>query len=832
MLFGQSISGFVYDESNNPIPYAKVYFKDRGNYELDENEQSGAITDIEGKFFLGCRTGVHTLIFTCFGFEDLEVQITVDQVETTVQNVYLKQIVQEFEGVSVTTKRKNMGWMIVQNVIDHKKEMIRQLDSYTCEIYIKGVETSNRKKKVEESSETDANEPVDVFQEEEDKLKEKLRQESNLKMIEINLTKHFQYPKDIKEIRTGYETVGRPSQVYYKSTVGGEFNFYRSLVTKNDLHLGPIVSPLHPSGILSYKYRLTDVLTEGTDTIYMVKITPRSVGNSTLSGFLYIKKHDWVLTKVDLAMHKGNLKVYDDFRIIQEFEQVDSLWLINKQTFEYKTKYGKETILGTTTVNYSDYQINPVFPEKFFSNELGITTEEAYERDSSYWDAIRPMPLTLEEQRSKFVQDSIHAIYTSKEYLDSVDAVYNKITFLKVAFLGVGRMNREKKTRWFFPSVASLVKPVSIGGLRFGLDVDYNKKYENQQRIYFSTFFTVGYNNLDLRGGVSAFHYYNPKKLASYRVSINKDARMIYSNNAISSLLDRQNIYQDVGLTARHYMELFNGLYLYNSVAFNQRSQFSLDYKFVKWFDDEFENTEPIQFDQYNALRTHFYVSYVPAQKYMTEPDRKVVLGSAWPRFSFGWLKGWNQVLNSVVDFDYLYASVRQSFQVRTFGESKYNLTVGQFVNQDSVHLIDRKYFRQADKNKWLALAFVNPMHTFQNLDSSYETKDLYLQGHYSHHFNGAIVNKIPFMKKTGIKSVVGAGFLFLPEYDNYFYTEGYIGVERIFKILKERIRIGTYLIVSTQNNTFKFPDDSQPRHVKFAISFDLIQNNANDFNF
>lgn len=830
--FGQSLSGFVLDESNNPIPYAKVYVKDQGNNGGSVNGNSGAITDFDGKYFLGCAMGVQTFVFTCIGFETVEVQVTINQMEPTVKNVYLSQAVKELNNIEVSAKHKNIAWMIVQNVIDHKSEMLQQMEGYTCEIYIKGVETFDKKEKAPATSDEEPTGPVDVFQEEEDNLKKKLKDEARINLIEINLTKHFQYPNKIKEIRNGYEKVGNPDQIYFQSTVKGEFNFYESLVQKDDLHLGPIVSPLHPSGILSYKYKLTEILTDDDDSTYVIKVSSRSIGSSTLEGFLHIKKNGWVLTKVDLAMHKGNLKIYDDFRIVQEFVQQDSLWLLDNQRFEYKTKYGKETVMGTTTVKYSDYEINPIFPKKFFSNELGITTEEAYKRDSTYWDGIRPAPLTVDEQRSKFVQDSLQAIFTSKQYLDSIDSVYNKVTFLKAAFLGIGHMNREKKTRWMFPSAASLVEPISIGGLRLGPSLGYYKKWEDKQWINTYSSFSVGFNNLDLRGSASVYHYYNPKKLSIYLVAVSKDARMINSNDAISSLLNRQNIYQNKGIRASHYTELVNGLYLYNSFQFDQRSQFELDYKFVTWFDEAFENTEPIQFPSYNSFRTLFLLSYVPDQKYMTEPHRKVVLGSAWPTFTLGWEKGWNGVLNSVVDFDYLSFSVKQSFQIRTFGESKYNLTMGAFVNQDSVFYIDRKFFRQADKNKWLAMAFIDPLNNFQNLDSSYETQDLYLRGHYIHHFNGAIINLIPFMKKTGIKTVAGTGFIFLPEHNNYFYTEAYLGVERIFKILRERVRIGTYVIVSTTNNQFKIPSDSQPRHVKFAVSFDIMSNDANEFNF
>ena len=830
MLRAQSISGFVYDEDNNPIPYAKVYLKDRGNSE-GSTDNSGAITDFEGKYFIGCGMGVHNVVYTSIGYDDLEMQVVVDQFEPTVQNVYLQQSVKELNNVEVSTKKKNIGWMIVQNVIDRKKKMLKQLDSYSCEIYIKGVETFDKKRK-NESSQSNESGPTDVFQEEENERNDKLKREGRLNILEINLTKHYQYPKGEKEIRNGYEKVGNPDQIYFQTTLLGDFDFYESLIKKPDLHQGPILSPLHPSGILSYKYKLTEILTDENDTTYLVKISSRSIGNSTMEGFLHIKKNDWVLTKVDVTMHKGNLKIYDDFRIVQEFKEKDSLWLLKRQFFEYSTKYGKETVKGKTEVTYSDYTINPVFPEKFFSNEVGITTKEAYKRDSTYWDQIRPTPLTTEEQRSKFVQDSIQAIYTSKQYLDSIDSIFNKVTFMKAAFLGIGHMNREKKNRWLFPSAADLVEPVAIGGLRLGPGVNYYKKWEDDQWISTSADFTLGWNNLDPRGGFTFYHYYAPRRIGQYSISLRKNARMINPNDAISSLLDRQNIYQNNGLRASHYFEIVNGLYLYNSIQFDHRYQFDLDYKFVTWFDESFQNTEPIQFEAYNAFRTLFYLAYVPGQKFRTEPTRKVVLGSAWPKFTVGWEKGWNNMLNSVVDFDYLYFRVNQSFQIRTMGESRYNLVMGTFVNQDSVFFIDRKFFRQADGNRWLALAFIDPLNNFQNLDSSYETKELYLRGHYIHHFNGAIVNKIPFMKKTGIKSVAGAGFIFLPEHNNYFYTEAYVGVERIFKVFRERVRLGAYVIVSTQTNQISIPTQNQPRNVKFAISFDIMSTDANEFNF
>ena len=812
------------DEDNNPIPFAKVFIKNQS--------VSGAITDFEGKYNLVCERGTYDVIYKCVGFEDLEMKIIVNTIEPTINNVYLKQENRELDIVEIKTKKKNLGWMIVQNVIDHKKEMIRQFDSYTCDIYIKGVETFDKKERKKKQEDDEGKGERDIFQEQKDEIAAKLENENRLNMVEINLVKHFQYPNGIKEIRNGYDKIGHPDQIYFQSTVSGDFNFYKSLIRKDDLHLTPIVSPLHPSGILSYKYKLTEINTVDNDTIYTVKVSARSVGTSTLTGNLYIKKNEWVLTGVDLSMHKGNLKKYDDFRIVQEFEKVDSLWLLTKQLFEYSTKYGRETVLGTTQVVYSNYIINPSFPKKFFSNEVGITTKEAYERDTTYWDEIRPIPLTIEEQRTKFVQDSLKAIYTSETYLDSIDAVFNKITALNVLWFGFQHRNRTNKTQWYLSSVADLIEPFNIGGIRFGPGFEYFKKWENEQWIDTYNNFSIGFNNADIRGRGRIYHLYNPKRSGRYQISFSRDARLINWNNNLLDLANRKNMFLNTGGLLWHSIELVNGLYLTTSARLEHRSPFSLDYKFVTWFDDEFDNGDPYQFEAYNAFRTTTYLSYTPAQKYVTEPNKKVVLGSRWPTFTLYWEKGWNNIFKSVINFDYLSFGIDQDIQVGTIGLSKYRILAGTFVNQDSVHTIDKKFFMKNDNQTLLRFLFVNPLSNFQNLDSTYETQNLYLEGHYIHHFNGAIINKIPFMKKTGIKSSFGGGFIYLPEHNNYFYTEAFVGTERIFKIARKRLRVGAYAIVSVSSNSFALPKEDQPKNFQFKIALDIMDERDLKFNF
>ncbi len=824
-LQAQSITGIVSDEDGNPVPYARVYAL---NF-----ENLGAVTNIDGQFLFGCDFGNYDLLIKCLGFEDKVFNVTVSTQAPTEVSIILLRKQNELVTVDVSEKKKNVGWEIVQNVINNKQNFAQQYDRYSADVYIKGVETFEQKvKKVKEEDEEEKEEPSDIFEDEKKEIQDQINGDQNrLNVVEIYLTQHVELPNKFKEIRNGYEKIGNPNQIYFQSTVNGEFNFYKGLIRKDDLHTSPIVSPLHPSGILSYKYKLVDILVEEGDTIYKVEVGARDVGTSTMEGFLYIKKHEWVLTKIDVTLHKGNLKIYDNFHIIQEYEKLDSIWVVSKQIFEYDTKYAKETVHGVTTVVYSNYIINPIFPPKFFSNELGTTVDEAYDRDSTYWAEVRPIALTPEELRSKFVQDSLTAYYTRKEYLDSVDAVFNKITPLKVLYFGIEHRNREKKTQWYLSSLVDLYEPVGIGGMRIGPGFDFFKKWENQQWVDMSGDVTIGFNNWDVRGRFRLYHQYAPKLFGMYQVFGAHEVDQINSYTAALQQGKRSNWYMNDQLGFFHRISPVNGFFIHNSFRFERRSSID-DLEFATWLDKYWSNDQPISFDPYNAFRTTVQFTFIPFQKYVTEPHRKIVLGSKWPTFNLYWERGWNGVFGSVVDFDYVSFSVEQEIQIGTLGESKYVIRGGQFVNKDSVFYIDRKFFRQSDKDWFFRLFMSNPLYSFQNLDSSYETQSWYLELHYIHHFNGALLNKIPFFKRTGIKELMGGGFIFLPEHNNYFYTEAFVGLERTFKFARQRLRIGAYVVFSVANNQFALPDLEKPKNMQFKISFDMMDERDLKFNF
>ena len=102
--------------------------------------------------------------------------------------------------------------------------------------------------------------------------------------------------------------------------------------------------------------------------------------------------------------------------------------------------------------------------------------------------------------------------------------------------------------------------------------------------------------------------------------------------------------------------------------------------------------------------------------------------------------------------------------------------------------------------------------------DTTLTVRDQYLRAHFAHHFNGAIVNYIPFVKKLGLHAVIGSSALYIKESD-YRYVEGYVGVEKIFKVQRSRIRIGVYFVEAVSNYSSITP------RIKFAINRYSLRN-------
>ncbi len=797
LIFQSSIAqplkvfGTITNTKFEPLPYASIEIKE---------EQIGKTTDANGQYEFTLREGKYDLVITMLGYKTMVVTIVLDK-QNLHQNVMLETADNtQLNSIKISASKKDRGAEIIRQVIAHKDALEYPAKNYSCNLYIKAIEQNEKSKR--DSSR------ISLFfspQKIDTSKKKKADEYAGLNMAEVAIQYNFSYPDKIKQIKTGVKKYGDTKRLFYLNTTDGDFNFYKNLIYAKGISTTPFLSPFSYSGLIAYHFKLLQSYDEGGHHYYKIKISPSKLGNALVSGTAIIMDSIWVVKKLELEFPSYHLPQYDYFKVIQNFELQQNKWLLQNQTFTYYTNSDEGKLKSITSVSYKDYELQKTFPKKFFGNEIGYTTDSAYLHDSLFWKQIRTEPLQPKE--IKFIRhtDSIYQITHSNTYLDSVDKATNKITFGRIAWNGLTFNNHIKeRTIEISPVLLMIPNFLFIGGMRLGDYVTYQKRFPNKKFININSNITYGLLNKDFRGTVIFSKMYNPYHRSFYTIEVGHNFDLINFNDAYLNLFQRGNFYQDNKLDVTHSTELLNGFYMINELQFSMRSDLS-NYKLTHAFESvlkldtvksDFANQTIRTFPAYNAFYNRIEFDYTPAQKYLHEPLQKIILGSRYPTFYGLWRKGMEGVFNSTTDFDYIEFGLRQRRTLGLAGILNINFSTGKFVNTNNLQLVDDKFMRKGDP-----FLFSSPTRNFQALDSSFALFNWYYELHVLQEFNGAIINKIPIVKKLKLLEVGGGGILYAPE-RNLQYAELFVGLEKIFRAGLDKFKIGFYLVGSAANET------------------------------
>ncbi len=765
----------------------------------------GTITKEDGTYQLRLDEGKYDLVVSMIGYKPQVLTVIIGKTDVQ-KNIIMEN--DDSKGLAeVVVKGRDQAEEIIRNVIRHKEEINAAHGAYSCNMYIKAVEqdSSSAKKRIAKKDSADT-------------INSDLKQ---MAMTEVALRYDYESPERTKEERIGVTRGKKADGLFYLSTTDGDFNFYNNLVKVPAVSEVPILSPVSYSGLLAYKFKTLAIKNEGGRKIFIISVKPRQLSNATVEGKITIADSSWVILHTQFSFPKYHLPEYDFFEVDQDYSFVNkTAWMITQQKFTYFSKAGKKTLSGNTTVTYKDFQLNKTFAKKYFGTEVSTTAQSAYEKDSTFWQTTRTVPLTQKEVRYIHYKDSIYTATHATAYLDSMDKVINKITWKKLFLSGIIFNDHYKERSWYIQPITAFYQPFQFGGTRISLSFQYRKTYPSKKSISLWNNLSYGIRNNDMNGSIRFSKLYNPFNRSYFNITLERNFQYIFQGDAWINMLKRNNIYLNNGIGLGHSFEMVNGLYLFTDINMALRRSVS-NYKTNSEVDSLFGNiltdNKAVSFEPYNALYGQIRLEYTPYQRYIREPKEKIILGSKWPSFYTLWRKGIPGVMNSKVDFDYLEFGINQEIKLGLVGVSNYTFRTGTFLSRKDLRLVDYKFQRRGDP-----LLFLNPNEAFQSLDSTFPVFNRFYEAHYVHNFNGAIINKIPLLKKLQLREVAGAGFLIAPE-RNLRYVEGFAGIERVIKWPFNpltKFKLGVYIVGSAAN---KFHN---PVQFKIGItSWDKVRN-------
>jgi hypothetical protein len=771
------IVGKVSDTNGEALSYVNIYL---------ENSYSGTTSNDEGNFELNfSKPGNYSIVFQFLGFKKLVKKISINSFPY-ILNVRLEEELVSLDQVVLSNKSEDPAYRIIRETIAQRKENLAKISEYTADFYSRGLW---KLKDV----------PLKIMGQEVGDLDGVLDStRSGIIYLSETISKiSYRQPNDFKERIIGSKVSGNDNGFSFNSAQESDFSFYENTIDLNTA----IVSPIGASAMSYYNYKLEGVFYEGSKLINKIKVSPKRSKDRVWYGYVYIVEDDWQLYGIEIAttgqaiqtpfiselVFKQNFKFDPDY----------NFWVKISQTIDFGFGFLGLNGEGRFIANYSNYNFNPQFDKKSFTNEVLAFEAEANKKDSVFWTGTRPVPLTDEELADYIKRDSLQIIRTSKPFLDSLDRKSNKPKVLDIV-LGYSYRNSSKKYQ------INYIGPVTGNGFntlqgwytsaglsyynwfddnettwfRAGLDATYGFA---DDRLRFTGRMTRKFNmknnlRFDLSGG-SKVQQFNPEEPIS--PFINNISTMFFERNYLKA-------YELNFARLRYSQEIINGLEVRATIGyekrkplFNETNQVIIAAKGVSYTSNN--PLDPTDFSN-AAIDTHdIYKSELVAeinfgQKYFSNPDMKFNIGNnRFPRLTITAENGLGSS-NSNYNYTQLRARLDQELSFGTKGEFYYNLRGGTFFNAENISFADFQHFNGNQTRVGTASNYTNVFNLLPYYQLS--TNKGYFEGHLEHDFKGWILGKIPGVNQLNFNLIAGAHFLTTET--NKPYTEWSVGFDNI----------------------------------------------------
>lgn len=831
IVLAHTIYGTIKDDKDDPIPYATIYVEETG---------TGVTTNDEGKYRVALGPGNYTLIFQHLGYQAERREITLGSEEQEI-NMVLKEQAFQLKTVDVIGNTdEDPAYTIMRKAIAKSSYHRQQIETYTAQVYIKG---AGRIKKI-------------PFY-----LRRAMKKEgidTSFAFVQESVSKvEYKRPNTFNETVISIYTQGEANSSSPNAYINGSFY---------EPEIAEAISPLSPKAFAYYRFELEGYFVDRDYGINQIRVIPRSRGENLFEGTIYIVEDWWSIHSLALKTYKfgfafnisqvyapiqdkawlpvshkfgvdgsilgigltynylATVKDYTielnpdldvDFRVIDEKiekELAKELAAAKKKnqktgTIKERLSKGEELTRKDLRKMIRDYEKQ----ERKERKEPEVVMERTYKvdsmakkRDASYWEEIRPVPLTNYEVKGYVMMDSLERKEQAENQKDSTAMIggnrKRKRGGFQVEDIIMGssyKLGKKQRLSYETPLVGIRFNPVE--GYSVKTDLAYRVwNDKTRSRITLTPRYSFARNKLSLKGqynlnygprlrrsafGVEGGRYisqYNPAKPISE--AINTFSTLLYEQNFIR-LYEKE--YASIGLNHKFKgdVDFRAGVAFENRhLLFNNTNQtwFNRDDRI---YDDNVPINEEVSYpfpNQEKAFHFRIGVKARPWQKYRIYNGKKQRLDNSTPQLSLQYRGGLPGILDSDADFGLIEAGFEHDFKVGAGSHVHLQVNAGAFLYNDYVGFADYKHFA----GNRTVLATINPAGSFRLLDYyRHSTKEEFVATQLHYQFRKFLVTRIPEVWLLGIKENIFVNHLYTPTSQQYFEV-GY-SIDNIFRIFR-----------------------------------------------
>jgi len=778
------IRGTITDETGLPLPFVNIYI---------ENTYIGTTSNEKGHYELNVQNREQVaIIFQYLGYKTQKHIITIPKfphyfdVKLKEENYNLQEV--------VLSSTENPANGIIRNAMANRKKNSMKTARFTADFYSRGIfRLKNAPKKILGQEIGDFDGALDSTG-------------TGILYLSETVSKIiFEKPDNLNEKIIASKISGRDNGFSYNTARATIYDFY-----DNTIQLGiSLISPIADNAFGYYKYSLEGTFyDERNNLINKIKVTPRRDTEPVFEGYIYIIEDSWAIYGIDLDVKGYRMKeeFLDVMKLKQNFSynETNGIWAKNSQSLEFEAGAFGIKFSGKFTYVYSNYDFKESFDKKTFSNEVLSFEDNANKKEASYWNAMRPVPLTEEENTDYIRKDSIQMVRKSKPYLDSIDRVNNKFKIQKI-LTGYTYQNSEKNWRLNYDGLIKMPNFNTVQGWHLSTDIAFTKRNEeNRKYTSFGTRLNYGFAEERLRATGFFSTRLNAKTNSFFNASGGSQAVQFNQNQPISPFLNtmatlffKENymkLFEKNYLRASYSQEITNGLYASASIEYAERKPLfnTTDYVLIKNNKDYLSNNprNPNDFvnagiEKHNLVKANLNTRINFGQKYLSRPDGKFnIANDDYPSIFLGYEKGFagNE---SKYNYDFIAGRVFYEKSLGNKGTFAMNLKGGKFFNANEISFVDYKHFNGNQINVSAENRYLNNFNLLPYY--SHSTNDSYMETHIEHNFDGFIMNKIPLLSKLKSTLILGYHQLAIP--DAKPYQEFSVGLDKLgfgkFKLLR-----------------------------------------------
>ena len=739
LTFAQTkISGEVFDDFGEPVPFANVIFKD---------SQEGTITNENGRFYLESDSNYDTAVFSFLGYETKEVPLE----GRTTYNMRIE-LVEEAASLGEVvlytgkqSKKNNPAIDILRKIWDNRRENgVKKFKQYQFDKYEKlefdlnTIDSALIKSKIfkgmefifdqTDTSKITGNTYLPIF-----------INEAFSKVYGDNL-ENLQ-----KEILEGNKNSGFSNNqtiIEFVKDLYSDYDVYDNYIKFFDK---AFTSPLSRTGINVYNYVLLDSAYIGDKWCYNIVYYPRRKNELTFKGDFWVNDTTWAIKEINMQASKSaNLNWVREVYIEQEFDVLnDSIFLITRDyflsDFSLRKKEGARGIYGKRTTLYDNYQFDIPKENEFYKEQIDPYDYEVYNRPDDFWDKNRMEALNKDEKQIYTMLDTLKTVPRFK-------TLYNIGSVLASGYYEFPNFD--------FGPVFSIFGFNEAEGLRIRLGGRTYFGRNDPWRL--EGFGAYGFRDERFKFGISGKWLLDRESrliiFGGHRKDVEQTGASLTNTNdvlgrnlASSALitvgandrLTRINL-STVGFEYEPYKNLiFRTVGSFRSLS-SATKTFSIDY-----FDDDGSTRSEVR--QAELAAGLFFTPGRKTSGYGVE--RNVINDGSYPSIFAGVTFGIKGPFKSDFQYQKVQALYTQPWNIGGFGRAYTTIEAGKIFGDVPLSLLS-----PIPGNQTLFSIY----NTFNQLDFYEFVSDTYVSFHLQHDFGGRFFSRIPGIRKLNLREVIG----------------------------------------------------------------------------